>query len=137
MEYFEVTLLEGDGLCSDNQCPCADTIIPRGGGYLYISQDCVEFRRDACSVKELHCKGEKMAKQLNAALGQDRLHIFSQEITTAILMCEQAARLRNLDLAIAASDAAYCWKTGLAPLRATPIKQTSEQKALRWWQFWK
>jgi hypothetical protein len=35
-------------------------------------------------------------------------------------MCEQGAKLRGLDLTIAAKDAEYWWKNQLAPLRATP-----------------
>ncbi|MDD4955894.1 MAG: hypothetical protein PHP17_07660, partial [Candidatus Omnitrophica bacterium] len=40
--------------------------------------------------------------------------------TSPIMMCKQGAILRDLDLNIAASDAAYWWKTGLVPLRVTP-----------------
>src|SRR5205085_9119964 len=39
-----------------------------------------------------------------------------------VLMCEQGARLRNLDLGVAAADAKQWWETGQVPLRATPIK---------------
>jgi hypothetical protein len=81
-----------------------------------------------------------------------------------ILVCEQGAKLRNLDLEVAAADAKYWWKTGKAPLRATPLaggqrgqkrkKETwspieavitlqeeslseSQKSAKKWWQFWK
>ena len=47
MDYFEVKLPDGDGACSDNSCPCPNTRLPRGTGYLYIDQALVDFRRDA------------------------------------------------------------------------------------------
>jgi len=49
-----------------------------------------------------------------------------------ILVCEQGAKLRGLDLEVAATDAKHWWKTGFVPLRATPLainRQTKKEKA--------
>jgi len=40
-------------------------------------------------------------------------------------MCEQGAKKRGLDLAMAAADAEYWWKTGLVPLRESPLAKSS------------
>ena len=48
--------------------------------------------------------------------------------TTAVLLCEQAARSRGLEIAIAAADARHWWETGTAPLRATPAAPVAEKK---------
>lgn len=45
-----------------------------------------------------------------------------------IMCCEQGARLRGLDLEIAAADAKYWWETGLVPLRATPLAWEERQQ---------
>ena len=42
-----------------------------------------------------------------------------------ILMCEQGARRRSLDLEVAAADARHWWDTGEVPLRATPLDGTT------------
>jgi len=138
MEYFEVPQPDGNGLCSDNECPCADTIIPRGKGYLCISPDAVYFRRDALSVKEMHRKVENIESKTNSSA------IIDPEVSGAILTCEKCARQRNLDLKIAAADAAYWWEKGLAPLRATPSNKTGVSASSqnfaankKWWEFWK
>lgn len=116
--YFETPRPSGDGLCSDNKCPCLDTKIPRGTGYLYISPELVELRADARSQKEMIAKLERSRQQIQS---QVKSHVF---MTTAsanpILMCEQGARLRKIDLDVAAKDATYWWETGFVPLRATP-----------------
>jgi hypothetical protein len=109
MDYFEVPVdvpPGSDGVCSDNDCPCGfpGARIPRGAGYLYVSQTVVGFRRDARTF---------------LVLGQD--------VATPTLVCEQGARKRGLDLEVAAADARYWWKTGLVPLRATPLA-TAERR---------
>lgn len=123
--YFECTLPEGDVPCSDNECPCDNTIIHRGKGYLYISQSVVDQRRDAPSSDDIQ-------RKVKSAIGNPSGPVvFSAGILEPILMCERGAKRRNLDLKIAAADAAYWWKTGLAPLRATPMAPKQG------WQFWK
>jgi hypothetical protein len=51
MEYFELNVPSGIGLCSDTECPCGEpeAIIPIGTGYMFISQGVVDFRKDAHS----------------------------------------------------------------------------------------
>lgn len=85
---------------------------------------------------------ERIQKQLGMAI------IAGAGVLAPILVCEQGARARGLDLEVAAADAKYWWETGLAPLRATPLSGTPEAKRERerlkpelkpkkWWQFWK
>jgi hypothetical protein len=135
MEYFEVACPAGDGFCGDRNCPCPPpgTKIPRGAGYLYISQEVVDFRRDARSAQEAQEKVNRMRKELDMTVV-----IVEPGVIQPILMCEQGARLRGLDLNIAAADARYWWETGLVPLRATPLADSrqSPPKKRKWWQFW-
>jgi len=112
--YFEVLRPEGDGLCSDNDCPCIQEKIPRGSGYLYVGQKAIDFRKDALTNEAL----KKKLKAINDASPFRMTTIL--QVPSAILMCEQGAKLRGIDLDIAAEDAKYWWKTGLAPLRVTP-----------------
>lgn len=117
MDYFEVpeALPGQDGICSDNDCPCGfpGATIPRGSGYIYISEAVVDFRRDARSVREAEQKMARMQQRMNV--------VFGQNVVTATLMCEQGARKRGLDLEVAAADARHWWDTGMVPLRATPL----------------
>lgn len=116
MKYFEVERPSGDGRCSDDSCPCPypGTHIPRGSGYLFIPQSLVDFRRDARSIKECQEKCLKIQEKMGG------IHIWGPGSIVPIMCCEQAAKLRNLDLDVAAADAKYWWKTGWVPLRATP-----------------
>lgn len=55
IEYFEddppSQRLPNGGLCSDNNCPCPQVVIPYGTGYLYIEQRLIDFRRQYPTVK--------------------------------------------------------------------------------------
>ena len=103
--------------CLDDQCPCNHTPIQEGEGYLYISEGAVEFRRDARSERALQSKAEKYMQ----SLGEEGTAFFLDPSGyKALLICEQAARQRGLDLNIARLDAKYAWRTSKAPLRATP-----------------
>lgn len=124
-ELFESIRPSGDGRCSDPECPCADLRIPRGEGFLYISQELVEFRRDCLSEKQLDEKCSRMA-----ASSESRL-FFLAGTTAPILMCEQGARRRGLELHVAAEDAQYWWHTGMAPLRPTPQTATMQTMATK------
>jgi len=53
----------------------------------------------------------------------DSIIILGQGVASPILVCEEGAKLRGLDLEVAAADAKYWWETGLAPLRATPLSK--------------
>lgn len=117
MEYFECDVPSGDGLCSDNSCPCPEVLIPHGTGYLYIEKSLVDFRRQYPTMESA-----RKAMQLR----QDQMRASNMMFTGfyrlgPILVCEQGAKLRNLDLEVAATDAKYWWETGKVPLRATPI----------------
>lgn len=120
MEYMEVPEVNpgSDGLCSDNDCPCGfpGAKIPRGSGYMYVSKEVVDFRRDALTVRE----AERKIANLKQRMGGDVV-LFAPNSFAPILMCEQGAKKRGLDLKVAAADAAHWWKTGLVPLRATPL----------------
>ncbi|MEW6083077.1 MAG: hypothetical protein AB1607_00630 [Chloroflexota bacterium] len=119
MDYFEVPNTGSDdfAFCSDNECPCTGTKIPRGKGYMYVSKAAVDFRKDARSISEVEVLLGAMPKMLQDALFADKNNV------TATLMCEQGAKKRNLDLKIASDDAKHWWETGLVPLRATPLKK--------------
>ena len=119
IEYFECTRPAGDGLCSDDACPCGyqGTNIPRGGGYLYISKEVVEMRRDARSIADVQAKVYKIQQTMSSSL-----MLATNGVFMPILMCEQGAKQRKIDLVTAAADARYYWETGLAPLRPTPIE---------------
>jgi hypothetical protein len=72
MDYFEVPNTSPDSFafCSDNECPCSETRIPPGGGYMYISQTAVDFRKDARSVSEVESLFTAMPAILQQALFQ-------------------------------------------------------------------
>ncbi|MHA1248077.1 MAG: hypothetical protein ACTSPE_12175 [Candidatus Thorarchaeota archaeon] len=112
LQYVKVKRPPGDGLCSDNQCPCDEVVIPRGEGYLYIPESFVEFRKRFQSELEYRAHMMRMGFAGVAIMGGG-----------PILMCRQGAELRGLDLEVAAQDAKYWWETGLVPLRPTPLKK--------------
>ena len=116
MKYFEVPCPEGDGLCSDDACPCGpSTKIPRGSGYLYISQDVVDFRRDARSFEDAARKLKRLKERMGIYV------MFGSGVFAPVLVCKRGAKLRKLDLEVAAADAKYWWETSKVPLRATPL----------------
>jgi hypothetical protein len=114
MEYFEDQKATHDGLCSDPQCPCEETLIPVGQGYLYIPEDCCNFRLDCPTLAQLSDKAERMARKSGQFI------IFGHGMAGPILVCEVGAKKRNLDLAVAARDARHWWATGQVPFRPTP-----------------
>ena len=117
MEYFECDAPGGDGLCSDNACPCPEVKIPRGTGYLYISQDLVDFRRQYPTLQSARQAMQKKHSEIGTSLGSNVSGFYT---LGPILVCEQGANLRKLDLEVAAADAVHWWKTGQVPLRPTP-----------------
>ena len=124
MKYFEVPRPSGDRVCSDPACPCSEVKIPCGTGYLYISQEVVDFRQD-CLDASSH---ESKLQRIEQAAGKETVVIWDRTPGIPILMCEQGARLRNLDLKRAAMDAKYWWETGRAPLRVTPLAGSKKAK---------
>jgi hypothetical protein len=145
-------------LCSDDNCPCGypGAQIPRGTGYIYISQEVVDFRSDCPTEAEAQAKIQPMATQMGAMI------FGGSGVFAPILMCEQGARNRGLDLEVAAADAKHWWNTGQVPLRPTPLAGAKRpaaaskpasppaaskpatppaaapaRKNKKWWQFWK
>ena len=114
MEQMEVPVPRGNGLCWNEDCACGDVEIPRGGGYLYVSKKLVEFRRDCLGSLEAQLKLARMV----FPPGEFPI---SQYVLWPVLMCEQGARQRGLDMDVAAEDARRFWETGLVPMRPTPL----------------
>jgi hypothetical protein len=116
IEFFEFSRPRGDGLCSDDACPCDPggfgDIIPRGTGYLWISSQVVEFHRGALS-KEAAIQKYKAA---NPELAGARVIVRGYG---PVLMCRIGAEQLGIDLKAAAADAEFWWETGLVPLRPT------------------
>jgi hypothetical protein len=115
MEYFQTPLPgDGDGVCSDRECLCKGTRIPRGEGYIYISIDCCGFRWDCRRQDKVNTKIERLCKEIGTRIQ------LAPELTIPILVCEVGARKRRLDLDIAARDAKHWWATEQVPFRPTP-----------------
>ncbi|MBN1602267.1 MAG: hypothetical protein JW915_11700 [Chitinispirillaceae bacterium] len=117
MDYIECEKIQNAGYCADNDCNCSLTPLPRGGGYIYISEEVVEFRKDALSLAEVQEKLEH-----TAGSGE----YISTNKYAPILVCEIAAYRRNLDLVVAKDDAKMYWREGRVPLRATPLAKIEE-----------
>jgi hypothetical protein len=98
-QYPKELIPENEGHCSDTRCPCDDTVIQRGSGYMFISKEAAVFLTAA----------KKDASLLNQ---------FGAPVP--ILICKQSATLRRIDLGVAGEDAKRWWKGGQVPLRATP-----------------
>jgi len=125
MEYFECDVPSDDGLCSDNACPCPEVVIPRGTGYLYIEQSLVNFRRQYPTLVSARRAMQQTQEQMHADAASSGGTFTGFYRLGPILVCEQGAKLRNLDLRVAAADAKCWWQTGRVPLRATPISLPS------------
>jgi hypothetical protein len=93
-------------------------VIARGSGYLYISQEAVDFRKDARSVEAARDKANRVRLQMS---DMDEAAAVIHGRITAVFLCQKAAERRCLDLVVAAADARHWWETGMAPLRATPV----------------
>ncbi len=111
MQYMECDVPQGEGYCLDNDCPCPPTRLSRGQGYLFISPEVVAFRKDCLSRSELQ---QKLAPSV------ERGEYVSVTAYEPVIVCEEAAHSRNLDLRTAAEDAKRWWNEGIAPLRPTP-----------------
>lgn len=113
------------GLCSDDSCPCdpMGTPIKRGEGYLYISKEVVERRRHLLKLYEFegHNAALRSLAIMKSGMPNDTRVNGLEKTGLPILVCEQGAKLRNLDLAVAHEDAKRWWETGKVPLRVTPV----------------
>jgi len=116
-QFFEVPVKHEVGHCAEPGCSCGNAGIPKGNGYLYISQQVVDFREDCPTPRNLLYKLNKA----RADVGCFESYIPEKHVFYPQLICKQAAIRRQLSLEIAAKDAADWWKTGQAPLRSTPI----------------
>ena len=92
--YFEMPRSKyGVGLCSDDECPCNETEISFGTGYVFVSQEVVNFRKDCQSFDEFKEKvkiTEKFVSQLFG--GADiRVGILGIRSVSPILICKDAA----------------------------------------------
>lgn len=122
--YYECDVPPGDGLCSDNQCPCPDVEIPRGTGYLYISQENIALRRQYPGLQECREAIQQKVAEMREIVGPNVSGMF---LSGPILVCKKGAKLRGLDLDVAATDARHWWKTGFVPLRPTPLSGDDPQ----------
>lgn len=123
--YMEVPGNDKDGLCSDDSCPCGSpgARIPRGEGFIYVSKDVAEFRKDCPTVAQTELKIQRMQQQLGGMI------FAGSGVFRPILMCELGAKKRGIDMEIAAADARHWWNTGQVPIRRTPL--AGEETALR------
>lgn len=123
MKYFEVNI--AGNLCSDNKCPCSgnEKLMPGKTMYAYISKDVVDFRKDALTLDALEKKQNNIIQKTDATLT-----FWDQGTVFPILVCEQGARLRGLNLKVASADAEYGFRTGKFPLRPTPLDNNSVTK---------
>jgi len=117
--FFECDVPPGDGRCSDKACPCPEVLIPRGTGYLYIDQEIIDFRKQHPRLDDANTAMKEIIDQRFERTGTT--NYIARFRIVPILVCEQGAKLRNLDLETAAQDARHWWNTGLVPLRATPL----------------
>ena len=113
--YFESSRPSGNATCSDDSCPCPGAIIAPGTGYLYISKEVIEFRKDAIAESEAAAKIQDVQRKLGAIVFNPNL------LASPILMCRMGAEKRGIDLAWASRDAQHWWNTGQVPLRPTPM----------------
>lgn len=105
--------------CSDDSCPCGfpGTPIAWGEGYLYISPQVVETRRNARS----HDAAEFLLSRMQAeAAARGAILVGGEKSLLPTLVCEQGARARHLDLNVARQDAITWWRTSMVPLRPSP-----------------
>jgi len=121
--YFVSEPPDGDGLCSDNKCPCpgmgAD--IPRGEGYLFIPAVLVGNRKHHRTESEAKALIERDNKRIQSELpGFHGRSMGRQGRYSPVLCCRRGAESRKLDLQTASKDAEFWWETGLVPLRRTP-----------------
>jgi hypothetical protein len=118
LDFIECEKVQNAGYCADNDCDCSLTPLPRGGGYIYISDEVADFRKDALSLTEVQAKLEKLTGS-----GE----YISVSKYAPILVCEEAAYRRNLDMVLAKEDARLYWKEGKVPLRATPLAKNNDE----------
>ena len=115
-QYGEGEVPKDYGLCSDRQCPCPEVKIPKGSGYLYISAKAVRNMIFRIRSEETGTQPDSLLDSFLLGRG---MSITLLEMP--VLVCEQGAKLRGIDLAVAAADARLWWETGKVRLRPTPM----------------
>ena len=121
LKYFEVPIEVSVFRCSDNQCPCPGTsaLVLGKTGYLYVSEEVVDMRKDALTKAALDTKQQRMIDVIDGSV----VMFFNQGTVYPIVMCDKAVRRLKLDPSVAAADARHWGATGLVPLRVTPKKR--------------
>ena len=118
LKYFEVpTSRSGLFLCSDSICNCGDMgkQLNKSNAYLYVSQEVVDFRSDCLTWGEASDKMNRVAENLKAIV------YFDAGLAVPLLICDDAAKHRNLDLKISNEDAKYAMAKGKVALRVSPL----------------
>lgn len=93
--------------------------MPPAKGYIYIGPEVVDFRRDCLTLRELQAKLSRMQQSSGALI------LGGKNVFVPLVVCERAAKLRGLDLAVAASDFEMWTRTGRVPFSITPKGSSS------------
>lgn len=86
LDSFEVKVPNRNGLCSDNNCPCKDTVIPQGNGFIFISEACANFRKDYRTSKSCENKLNELADHFSS---QNKVYLPTEDTYTAVLVCRK------------------------------------------------
>lgn len=118
-----------EALCSDDSCPCGypGETIPRGSGYIFISKEVAEFRKQFPSQSQAVEAIKFLTQQQYSEIGLGTIVLPRSGQFGPVIMCRRGARRRKLDLLVAAADAKLWWKMGILPCRKTPKR--------RWWDL--
>jgi len=119
---MECTPFRGNTSCSDNECLCTYTTMPPAQGYLWIKPDVANTRIQCLSLTALH--------GYLTTSGLSRIDEI-RRCCLPMVVCEEAAKRRNLDLEVASSDYSSWVNTGIVPCRATPLVSKSSPTDLK------
>ena len=93
--------------------PCKKIAIPPAKGYLYISAELLENRKDCLTI-------EAFREKFLGMLSENEHNVEIEKGYFPVLMCKNGARLRKLDLKVAARDYDLYVRTSRVPFRLTP-----------------
>lgn len=121
---FELRLPEADAVCSDNYCPCGfpGAKIPRGGGYVVLSEELIGWRTRFPSLAEWDVALASIQSQTDEGVKKMMAAVLPPSGLQPVVCCEQSPLLEIVDRQVAAADAKMMWKSARLPLRATPLK---------------
>ena len=94
-------------------CDSCNSPIPEGEGYLFISKETANFRRDALSFDAADNKVRKLQQQMFSGT----LFI---TYATPDMLCKKCARREGIDLHVAHEDAETCKRENRVKCRPTP-----------------